>query len=112
MRFVFDYKDVLTQHPTNAAISHSSPAQEVQNSTQSAQSEIKTSESCTANSSHLSPVSANSPTPISTAQTGAVVSRFSDINVSSSDAGPVTVNESKVLMARHSGEQLGKKDWI
>ena len=96
MRFVFDYKDVLTQYPTNAAaVSHSSPAQEVQNSTQSAQSEIKTSESCTANSLQLSPVSANSPTPVSTGETGTVVSRFSNINVSSSKAGPVTVDGSK-----------------
>ena len=96
MRFVFDYNDVFTQHPTNAAaISHSSPGQEVQNSTQSAQSEIKTSESCIANASHLNPASANSPIPVSTAQTGTVVSPFSNINVSSSNGGPVTVDGSK-----------------
>ena len=96
MRFVFDYKDVLTQHPTNgAAICHSSPAQEVQSSAQPARSEVRTSESCAANSSHFSPVSINSPTPVSTDQTGAIVSRFSDINVSGSNAGSVTVNGSE-----------------
>jgi hypothetical protein len=109
MRFVFDYKDVFTQHPTNgAAISDSSPAKAVQNSTQSAQLEIKTSESCTGNSSHLSPVAANSPTPVPTAQTGAVV--FSNINVSSSDAGPVTVNGSKRHPTSSSSGKTTRKD--
>ena len=96
MRFVFDYKDILTQYPTNAAAtSDSFPAQAVQNSTQSTQLEIKTSESCTGNSSHLSPISEASPAPVSTAQTRALASVSSDTIASQSNIGVAATNGRK-----------------
>ena len=94
MRFVFDYKDIFTQHPTGrTAISCSSPAQEVQNSTQDSKTER--SESLVANNQHLRAVSATSYALACTQQTGALVSVSSDTYASHSNTGVVATDESK-----------------
>ena len=99
MRFVFDYKEIFTQHaPGRAAISYSSPAEEAENSTQD--SKIERSESGVANNQHLRAGSAISSALACTQQAGTPASVSSDTyashpNTEGSKTDPVIGSSSK-----------------
>jgi transposase len=107
MRFFFDYKDVFTQHPTRrAAISYSSPAQEVENSTQ--EPKIERSESGVANEPHLNTVPATSSALACTQQTGAPASVSSAASHSNTEVVATNGSKTDPVVGSTSKKNRGK----